>query len=409
LSLLCLRPLAAQDTVKISLLQAETQFRERNLLLLAEKYNIDAAKAALVQAKVFDNPTVTAGVNIYNPVSERWFDPGSGSGQYTLAVEQLIRLGGKRNKEIAIARIDVEMAEYLFYELLRTLRYALGSAFYEAYFACRSLQAFDMQISLLEDLQANYRELNSRGTVAAGELVRIQSLLCGLRADRLDLQEAFNEAQAQLQLLLLDNRTIFIPEAENEDFAFANPADYQVNKLLSDALESRIDLRTAEAELASGQARAALERAKAVPDMTVGADFDKRSGAFDNQFSLNVAVDLPLFNRNRGNIRAAKAAVKQKELLVSQKQTEIENDVLKAYSNALEADRTCRTIDAEFEQKLHDLLQSITANFRKKNISMLEFTDFYEAYRDNVININKLRNRKAQTMEELRFAVGREF
>jgi len=142
--------------------------------------------------------------------------------------------------------------------------------------------------------------------------------------------------------------------------------------------------------------------------MTVGADFDKRSGAFDNQFSLNVAVDLPLFNRNRGNIRAAKAAVKQKELLVSQKQTEIENDVLKAYSNALEADRTCRTIDAEFEQKLHDLLQSITANFRKKNISMLEFTDFYEAYRDNVININKLRNRKAQTMEELRFAVGRE-
>jgi cobalt-zinc-cadmium efflux system outer membrane protein len=37
---------------------------------------------------------------------------------------------------------------------------------------------------------------------------------------------------------------------------------------------------------------------------------------------------------------------------------------------------------------------------------MLEFTDFYESYRDNIIKINQIKNKKAQTMEELRFVVG---
>jgi cobalt-zinc-cadmium efflux system outer membrane protein len=395
----------AQDTVKISILQAEKQFLERNLRLLAEKYGIDAAKAALLQAKVFENPAFTAGVNIYNPESRRWFDANRNSGQYTVAVEQLIRLGGKRNKEIALARIDVVLAENQFYDLLRTLRFSLGSTFYETYFTCRSLVAFDAQIALLEELENQYKELKNRGVVPLSEVVRIQSLLYGLRSDKLELQATFNELQATLQTLLQDNGSVFIPEVVENDFPnlqnFGNLPD-----LINVALENRIDLKTAKDELAWQQKKVSLEKANAVPNLTLGADFDKRSGAFDNQFSFNVGIDLPFFNRNRGNIRAARAVVKQKELLVSQKQAEVENEVIKAYSNALDADRTCRSIDADFEQNLQSLLQSITDNFRRKNISMLEFTDFYESYRDNIIKINQIQNKKAQAMIELDFVVG---
>jgi cobalt-zinc-cadmium efflux system outer membrane protein len=137
-------------------------------------------------------------------------------------------------------------------------------------------------------------------------------------------------------------------------------------------------------------------------------NFDKHSYVA-NLFTLNASILLPVFNLNRGNIRAAKATVARQELLVTQKQTEVENEVRKAYANALEADKTNRSIDSDFEHNLQLLLQSITDNFRKKNISMLQFTDFYEAYRDNTIKINQIKNRKAQSMEELRFAVGTDF
>jgi cobalt-zinc-cadmium efflux system outer membrane protein len=165
-------------------------------------------------------------------------------------------------------------------------------------------------------------------------------------------------------------------------------------------------LKTAKDELAWQQKKVSLEKANAVPNLTIGADFDKRSGAFDNQFSLSVGIDLPIFNHNRGGIRAAQALAKHKETLVQLKQTEIENEVLKARANLLEADKAARSIDADFEKNLQSLLQSITDNFRKKNISMLEFTDFYESYRDNIIKINKIQNQRAQAMIELDFVVG---
>ena len=398
--------ISAQDSIKITLAQAEKQFLERNLQLLAERHNIDAAKANLCQTKLFNNPTVSASLNIYNPENRRWFDAGKQSGQYTFAIEQVVRLGGKRSKEIELAKLDVQLSENQFYNLLRTLQFTLNSVFYETYFTCKSLNSFDTQIALLEELQNHYKELKNRNIISLNEQVRIQSLLYGLRSDKLELQTAFNNLQAQLQVFLQDNRAVFIPDISENDFAFRNPANFMIDKLLDEALENRIDLKTAKDESFYQQKKVSLAKAAAVPNLTVGTDFDKRSGAFDNQFSLNVAVDLPVFNRNKGNIRAAQNLAKQKELLVNQKQIEVENEVLKAYANAMDANKMSRSIDKDFEQNLQLLLQNITDNFRKKNVSMLEFTDFYESYRDNIIKINLIRNKKAQTMEELRFAVG---
>ncbi|GHV45270.1 hypothetical protein FACS1894180_7640 [Bacteroidia bacterium] len=147
--------ICAQDTLKITIAQAEKQFLEKNLQLLAERYSIDAAKANLLQAKLFHNPTVSAGINIYNPESSRWFGVSKNSGQYTVAVEQLIRLGGKRNKEIALAKLDIQLSENQLYDLLRTLKFSLNSVFYEAHFTYKSLCSFDNQIALLEELQNN--------------------------------------------------------------------------------------------------------------------------------------------------------------------------------------------------------------------------------------------------------------
>jgi cobalt-zinc-cadmium efflux system outer membrane protein len=225
----------------------------------------------------------------------------------------------------------------------------------------------------------------------------------------LDLHTTFNELQSQLQLLLQDNNTIFIPDITDNDFAFRNPNNFMPANLINEAIGNRIDLQIAEEELMYQHKKVLLEKANAIPNLTLGVNYDKQDGLVEKLFGLKISVDLPLFNRNKGNIRAAKAMVTQKETLVVQKQKEVENEVLKAYANALEADNINRSIDADYEQDLQSLLQSITDNFRKKNISMLEFTDFYESYRDHIIKINQIKNKKAQTMEELRFVVGNDF
>jgi cobalt-zinc-cadmium efflux system outer membrane protein len=398
----------AQDTVRINLHEAEQLFLKKNLQLIAEKYNIETAKAERVQAALFDNPVFSGSVDIYNPDNKKWFDVNDNSGQYVLSVEQLIRLGGKRGKAINLANIGIRLSENQYYDLMRNLRFSLTSVFYDTYYAFRSLKAFDNQLSLLEELQKSSDELQKRGIISFSEAVRIQSLLYSIQSDRLELQKEFNEKQSQLQLLLQNNSVTFIPEIQSTDYAFRNPDNYSLTELIDQTLVNRIDLQSAKDELIYEKADLSLQKAMAIPDVTVGVEFDKRGNFTENLFSLTLSADLPLFNRNQGNIRASKAAVKQKEVLLEQKQSEVINEVQKVYLNALNAEKLSHSIHPEFEANLNKVLQGITENFKKRNISLPEFTDFCESYRDNIIKLNEIRNQKAQTMEELRFVTGGE-
>lgn len=83
----------AQKTVTLQ--DCESQFLKKNLFLLASQYNIDASKALTIQARIWDNPTLSAELNAYNPERDKYFDIGK-DGQKVFAVEQLIYLGGKK-------------------------------------------------------------------------------------------------------------------------------------------------------------------------------------------------------------------------------------------------------------------------------------------------------------------------
>jgi cobalt-zinc-cadmium efflux system outer membrane protein len=114
----------AQDTTIITLQQAEQQFIQKNLSLLALKYNIDANKALVQQAKLWDNPVLITDQNIYDG---KFFQHNSTSGQVYVQVMQLIRTAGKLNKAAQLAGDNVKLSEQQFNDLLRTLRYTLRS------------------------------------------------------------------------------------------------------------------------------------------------------------------------------------------------------------------------------------------------------------------------------------------
>src|SRR5690349_16423738 len=65
---------AAQDTLSITLPQAEKLFLQQNLTLLAERYNIDIARAQVIQARLYNNPGLSFSGDIYNPELHKAFD-----------------------------------------------------------------------------------------------------------------------------------------------------------------------------------------------------------------------------------------------------------------------------------------------------------------------------------------------
>ncbi|QEC74410.1 TolC family protein [Mucilaginibacter ginsenosidivorax] len=65
------------------------QFLENNLALLAQKYNIEASKALIQQAKLWDNPVLSTDQNIWDGGSKKFFYHGNNSGQVFVQLSQV--------------------------------------------------------------------------------------------------------------------------------------------------------------------------------------------------------------------------------------------------------------------------------------------------------------------------------
>src|SRR5271163_111964 len=83
------------DTVRITLQDAEARFLKSNLQLIANKYGVEATRALILQAKLFDNPVFDYGQSIYNDQDHKWFPTGANDGTYSFNIEQLIHIAGQ--------------------------------------------------------------------------------------------------------------------------------------------------------------------------------------------------------------------------------------------------------------------------------------------------------------------------
>src|SRR5580704_8777964 len=124
---------APVDTVALRLGEAEKIFVDSNLQLLAQRYNIDAQKALIIQARLWPNPNLSIsrgplwGIN--NPTATFFYNSENAAG-----LSQLILLAGKRNKQIRLAEANTKLAEYQFFDLMRTLKYTLRNDFFNIYY-----------------------------------------------------------------------------------------------------------------------------------------------------------------------------------------------------------------------------------------------------------------------------------
>src|SRR5882762_10163491 len=113
-----LRAQPRHDTFRITLPDAEKMFLDSNLQLLAGRYNIDAGKALVIQARLWPNPNFSIGHTLYSGTLNKFFPTGAND-ETTVGLSQLILLAGKRNKQVQIAQAGVKLTEYQFFDLLR--------------------------------------------------------------------------------------------------------------------------------------------------------------------------------------------------------------------------------------------------------------------------------------------------
>jgi|SRR6218665_1305723 len=387
------------DTLRISLEQAEQIFLEKNLLLLSQRYMVDAVKANEIQQKLYDNPTFSAEFATYGS-NHKWFDIGR-NGQKAFGIDQVITLAGKRNKRVLLAKEQSVEADREFYDLMRSLKYELRQNFYTVAYADDLAAQYKEQMQQLQQIINAYEIQSAKGNVSLKDAVRLKAEYIQLSADRnAIIMEAITARQA-LQLLM-DTSVHIVPEKILLD----TKSLPDLATLTATARENRSDLQVHESRVKQEQLNFNYQRALATPDLTVGAGYDQNGSYVSNFYAVRAAIDIPLFNRNQGNIKAAKSMIKSSELALSYKQSEVDKEVATALNRFNEAENECRSTEHSFNKDFPEVNRAVIENFNKGNISLLEFVDFFENYNIAIRQLNQLHRQRHLAWEDLEYVLG---
>ncbi len=395
---------AAQDTLALTLFQADSLFIRHNLQALAGRYQIDAAQAQIAQAQLYENPTVSLEFNAFNPTLRQAFDVGP-NGQKALSIQQTVLLAGKRSKRVAVATQQARLTELQFADLLRTLRFDVHSRFYSVFFTSNTLQVYAQRRTRLTETIAAFERQYAKTNVSLKELVRLKALLLQLTNDQLELQNQLIDQQRDLRILLQTAQTIR-PLLSVSDTARYNRPLPTLQNAVAFAFDNRPDLQGSAVAIQQADANVSLQKALARPDLRVGGLYDQNASYVTNYFGLTVGMDLPVFNRNQGNIRSAIAQGQYLRLGQRNQQSIIENEVRASLEQIQQTNAAFRSIDPGFAGQFDELSQNVLRNFEKGNISLIEFVDLFETNLENVRQLNRLRADRITAYEQLTYVIG---
>jgi cobalt-zinc-cadmium efflux system outer membrane protein len=401
-----------KDTLRLTLKQADSTLINRNLSLLAEKCNIDASRALIIQAGVFNNPSFTVNQSVYNTEYQinggrKWFD-FSNNGETNFQIEQLFYLAGKRNKRIKLAELTADREEAVYFDLVRSLKFSMRSSFYNIYFLGNILSVYNKEITSLSKLISVESEQYEKGYFSKKELLRLKTLLFTIQNEKLGFQTQLITAQTEFNVFMRTDNEFYIP------LPIDNPADslvfqnLKLQALIDTAYQHRFDLKTSRSELQINQMNLSYQKSLAVPDITLSGGWDRNGSYVHNYNFIGLQMDLPWFNRNQGNIRSARSDIQAGEYKVQGMQDRVKADVIEAYASALETNNLYSKYDGKFKADVERLTEEMQSNYEKKNISLIEFLDYYDAFKQNAVQVNNLLYSRIVAFENINYSVGKD-
>lgn len=396
---------AQQVAGTLTLKEAEQRFLERNLSLIAERYNIDMAQAQVLQAKLFENPVISLEQNVYNRLNGKYFDFGK-EGEAVVEIEQVIHLAGQRNKQVRLEKINKEIAEYQFEEVMRTLRQELNEKFVEVYFLSKSIAIYEKEVNSLQVLLGGMKIQQEKGNISLMEISRLESMLFSLRKEKNERESDLLTTRGELNLLLN------LPEDTHVQLSLDEEVLQQLDLSqlsfadLKAIINERPDQKIARSTVNASRANLKLQKSMAFPEFSVKGNYDRVGNFINDYFAIGVSLSVPIFNRNQGNIKAARFSIQQAGVQQEYAANRADMELFTAYTSLEKATQLYQSTNMDLERNFEKLITGVNENFTRKNISLLEFIDYYDSYKETCIQLYEIKKNVFLAMENLNTVVG---
>lgn len=380
----------------------EAQFLKRNGELLAIKYNINIADAEVIQERLWQNPSFAIKeINFLKNYENQ-------DKSFTLELEQLIETANKRKKRVILKELSKKSALIDYEELLRELKKELKFTYNNLLRIEKEEKQLTNVVELFKTLSEQYKRQANLNNIPKAEYFRIQTELIGYEKELIDLENQKFESLNTVRILT------FNPEIEFNQIVFIDSKEKLTSKVPLDILEiaknQNIGLMRQSNEINIANKTLELEKSERVPNLTLGVNYDKGFNQVNNVVGLGVTFDIPILNLNKGNIKAAKIAIDQE---LQNKQV-VENSLYQTIEQLQNQLLRLEKILANWEETNNTkeqlaLIENYKKHLQNKQVSLVEFLDFTEAFRQANQAYLEIEETYNNTFQELQYLVGKDF
>lgn len=318
---------------------------------------VEAAHGQVIQAGLHPNPTVGYQADQIQPGLRP--PTGSGAGQQGAFVNQLIKTAGK-------LRLAQQVAGYDYINALVAVRRArvdVAAKVREAYLAAavarRGVEVNQALAAMADEVYQLQLKRVAAGEAAAHEPFQPHAQAVQARNAVVQSEAAFKAAWRQLAAAVGQPDLPAVPLSGRAD---APPPALDLDVLRARMLEQHTDLLTARNLVAQAQANMTLQRKSPVPDLQTNTyqQYDNLAQVY--QFGIQVGIQLPVSDRNQGNIRTARARIAAAGANMLAVENELQAKLAEAFGRY---EANVKVAASYREQVLPDLIQAYRGAVRQ--------------------------------------------
>ena len=395
---------STQGPVRITLDEAIQMALEHNHNLKAARTTIQQSEATEITANLRPNPILTADAQflpIFQP-DKFSADYINTTAQFDLGVSYLFERGRKRQHRLQAARDVTAQTRSLVADNERSLAFFTASQFVNVQLSESMLDLAEQDLKSFQNTVDISDARYKAGDISQGDFLKIHLQL-------LQFQQDVAQARLARVQALVGLRQLLGYESVPADYDVAGAFDYQPVKLkLEDlqakALAERPDLRAARQGVTAANSQYQLARANGKVDVIGTFDYDHvnavSTGSFFGSFQI------PIFNRNQGEIARTHFAITQADELRLAASDLVMTDVSEAYEGVRDNDEVVVLYRSGYLDEARLSLEISEYAYKRGAASLLDFLDAERSYRSTQLAYRQALASYLTAVEQLREAVG---
>jgi outer membrane protein, heavy metal efflux system len=395
---------AGQSTTLISLDQAIDLALAHNHSLKASRTLILQNQAQEITANLRPNPTFGVDTQFVPFFSPQYFssDNLDQTQQFDIGLSYLFERGRKRQHRLQAARDQTAVTRAQVADAERTLAFNVGQQFVSVLLAESTLQF------ALEDLKGFQQTVDisqmqfKAGFIGEGDYLKIKLQLLQFQTDVSSARLAKVEALTGLRGML-GYDTVPAEFDVIGDLAY-QPLQVKLEDLQVRALRERPDFHAAELGITAAQSQILLAKANAKVDVNGTYDFSHVSG--QSTASIFANFELPIFNRNQGEIARTNYALTQAKEQEQSASDSVLSDVGNAYEAVKSNDEVVQLYASGYLKQAQDSRDISEYAYKRGAASLLDFLDAERSYRSTQLAYRQALASYMTALEQLKEALG---